>query len=253
MLLMFYGEAQAAIHHERFGKLAGFAAEDLIDLLHGSDIGRGTVVDLGCGSGIAARRLFDAGYDVMGVDISPDMINIARQAAPSASFSVGTLYDFQLPIDCVGVLASGEAMNYGTDPNAGAAAFRELAVRVREALIPGGWWLFDISGPGRAPPAPGTKQFHRHDDWCLGMTAVESSEGDRLDREITIFTKNPDNNYQRIEEYHVLHLFKADDTATALKNAGFVVELLDDYRSAPFVLHLPGWFVVKAQNADPRL
>jgi SAM-dependent methyltransferase len=241
---VFYGPEQAGIHHRRFGRLAATAADHLLAVLAGAGHHGGTVVDLGCGSGILAARLTAAGYDVLGVDLSPDMVAIATATAPQARFVVGSLHDVDLP-PCVAVTAVGEALDYAADPAAGPEAVARLAGRVAAALAPGGVWLLDVSGPGRAGPTGTSKQFHRHDDWCLGMTATESAGGTRLDREVTIFTAEADGRYRRVEEHHVLHLYERGEMAATLRAAGFAVEVLDDYRSAggPGV---PGWYVVEA-------
>lgn len=44
------------------------------------------VLDLGSGSGITAKFLIDHGLKVLGVDISPDMVNLARKQAPMGCF-----------------------------------------------------------------------------------------------------------------------------------------------------------------------
>jgi methylase of polypeptide subunit release factors len=46
----------------------------------------GTVVDLGCGSGILASIVSQAGYRVIGMDISDAMVAIARERAPESEF-----------------------------------------------------------------------------------------------------------------------------------------------------------------------
>ncbi len=73
----FYGREQAAIHHERFGDLALDAARTLAGLLVSRGLIAGLVTDLGCGSGILASTMSDLGYDVLGIDISPDMLALA--------------------------------------------------------------------------------------------------------------------------------------------------------------------------------
>src|SRR5436190_7756662 len=93
----FYGPEQAGIHHERFGRLAARAADLLLRELASADLRTGTVVDLGCGSGILARRMTDAGYDVLGVDVSAAMLDIARAQAPKARFVEAPLLDAELP------------------------------------------------------------------------------------------------------------------------------------------------------------
>ncbi|MET7800851.1 class I SAM-dependent DNA methyltransferase [Streptomyces decoyicus] len=45
------------------------------------------VLDLGCGTGLpTARQLADAGHRVVGIDLSPSMVALARENAPDADF-----------------------------------------------------------------------------------------------------------------------------------------------------------------------
>lgn len=60
----------------------------LIDQLSGS----GRVLDLGCGSGLpSAKQFVDAGLDVVGVDESAKMLDLAREHAPGAELVHGDL------------------------------------------------------------------------------------------------------------------------------------------------------------------
>ena len=58
--------------------------------------GAGPVVDIGCGPGYVTHHLNQAGLDVSGIDLSPEMIAIARRDYPDLSFEVGTMTDLQL-------------------------------------------------------------------------------------------------------------------------------------------------------------
>ena len=60
----FYGAEQAAIHHGAFGGRAADAAALLIERLGVAGLSEGRVTDLGCGSGILAAALLQAGYAV---------------------------------------------------------------------------------------------------------------------------------------------------------------------------------------------
>ena len=91
-----YGYDLARVHHESFGDLAGAAAGTMLASLRRGGVGKGLVVDLGCGTGILARRLSDAGYDVLGVDYSADMLRIARSHAPRAKFLHSSIFDAEL-------------------------------------------------------------------------------------------------------------------------------------------------------------
>lgn len=53
--------------------------------------GRGPVADLGCGPGWFTERLAAKGLDAFGVDLSPGMIDRARQAYPHLRFAVGSM------------------------------------------------------------------------------------------------------------------------------------------------------------------
>ncbi|MXM67708.1 methyltransferase domain-containing protein [Streptomyces sp. HUCO-GS316] len=54
------------------------------------------VLDLGCGTGVpTARQLTDAGFDVVGVDLSGGMVDLARQYVPAATFHQLDLADLR--------------------------------------------------------------------------------------------------------------------------------------------------------------
>jgi len=70
------------------------------------DVGGGPVADVGCGPGYVTRYLHDAGVDAFGIDLSPEMIAIARRDYPGLRFEVGTMTDLALADNSVaGVLA----------------------------------------------------------------------------------------------------------------------------------------------------
>jgi SAM-dependent methyltransferase len=92
------------------------------------------VIDLGAGSGITARALTDAGYEVLGVELSPDMVEFARRRTPAARFVRSSLLDADLPA-CVAVTAIGECLNYAADPRAGHRQLVPLFARIHQALV----------------------------------------------------------------------------------------------------------------------
>src|SRR4051794_791760 len=106
-----YRAALAHIHDDGFGFIATGAAKLLLAGLDLNRIREGLVVELACGSGISSRMIVDGGFDVMGFDISPDMIDLAKERVPDARFEVESLYDAELP-ECVAATGIGEAFNY---------------------------------------------------------------------------------------------------------------------------------------------
>ena len=74
------------------------------ELVHGAE--GGPVADVGCGPGYVTGHLHDAGLDVFGIDLSPEMIAIARRDYPRLRFEVGTMTDLDLADDSVvGIVA----------------------------------------------------------------------------------------------------------------------------------------------------
>ncbi|UOZ06267.1 class I SAM-dependent methyltransferase [Amycolatopsis sp. WQ 127309] len=66
----------------------------------------GPVVDVGCGPGHFTAHLVSLGLDASGVDLSPSMIELAREAYPDVGFEVGSMTDLPRPDASVaGVLA----------------------------------------------------------------------------------------------------------------------------------------------------
>jgi len=234
----FYGTDQAWIHDVRFGDLAESAARLTIGRLRAAGLGGGMVLELGCGSGISAAAFTAAGYDVVGIDLSPAMVDLARPRAPSATFTVGSLWDVEPPAELVAVTALGEVLGYVTDPRAGLAPLEALFGRLRSSLVPGGVLTFDVATAGRMGPTGAREVFHDHDDWVLRMKGRLTDDG-LLERDITIFRlvrhsdggrEQADGCWRRTDEVHRLVPYEANDVTDALHGAGFtVVEERDDY------------------------
>src|SRR5918994_2188580 len=130
-----YGEDLAYIHDVGHAEFALQTAPGILEILAQSGIHEGLVVDLGCGSGLLARELLDAGYGVLGIDISEAMVELARRRAPEAEFRVGSLFEVEIP-PCAAVTAVSEVLNYLFD--AENEDLGRLFQRVHDALVPGG-------------------------------------------------------------------------------------------------------------------
>jgi len=225
-----YRDDLAFIHDAGFGHFAASAAGVLLDALKNKGVRTGTVVDLGCGSGILSQAVSDAGYDVLGVDLSSAMLDLARQRAPRAEFRQGSVLDTELP-PCVAVTAVGEIVNYLFDTTNGVRKLRRLFRRVHAALVPGGVFLFDIATPGRVPHPSGVWKSHvGAADWSVLVTAEEDRKRNLLTRHIVSFRKVGEL-YRRDEEVHRLRLIPRTDAAKMLREVGFRVRVLRAYGS----------------------
>lgn len=58
-------------------------------------LGRLRIMEIGCGLGVFTRQIHDAGFDVLGIDISATAIKKARLRNPGVNFKTGDILDFQ--------------------------------------------------------------------------------------------------------------------------------------------------------------
>ena len=218
-----YDEDLAYIHHEGFGDYARSAAEGLLAALAGRGVASGTVVDLGCGSGIWLSRLIEAGYDAVGVDQSTAMLELARNVAPEAELHLCSITDFALP-PCDAVTALGEVLCYFTaedSPPDLAAVFG----RVGEALRPGGVLAFDLLVEGERMAYASAR---KGEDWAILLEVTENLEPRVLSRDQTIFRKQG-GLYRRSQEIHRVRVCSPAEVTAELKAAGFQVETSPAY------------------------
>jgi SAM-dependent methyltransferase len=218
-----YSSDLAYIHDVGFGDFARDAAGGLLALLRRAGISDGLVVDLGCGSGIWARELLRAGYQVLGVDISPAMTSLARKNAPSARFVTASFLDVKLPA-CVAVTAVGECFNYAFDQSNGLRRLQQLFRKVHDALMPGGMFVFDVAVPQEAPT--NRRTFREGEGWAV--LAESTQNGATLVRTITSF-RLTSTLYRRTREIHRLRLYKEKTLANALRRAEFEVQIARGY------------------------
>ncbi len=222
-----YRDDLAYIHDAGFGGIARAAAPVLLDALQRQRILGGLVVDLGCGSGLLAQAVSDAGYEVLGIDISEAMAALARKCVPRGQFRVESLLSAAIP-PCVAVAAVGECLNYLFDESNNLKALAQLFRRVYHALAPDGLFLLDVAGPGRVP-GPGSRRFFAEgDDWAVLSVNEEDRRHEILTRRITSFRK-VGNLYRRDHEIHRQRLLKRQELALTLRKTGFRVRILAGY------------------------
>jgi SAM-dependent methyltransferase len=224
-----YQNDLAYIHDNGFGGFARSSAPGLLSLFRQNGITEGVIVDLGCGSGISARALADSGYEVVGVDISPAMIELARQRVPEATFHVQSFAEFPMPA-CRAVTALGEVFNYQFDPKNSLRTLRRVYQGVFDALTPQGLLVFDVGEPGRCKGR--TQRFMEGNDWACLVEYRQDVARQQLTRRIVSFRKVGDS-YRRQEEMHTQQLYPGTSIARMLRKLGFRVRLMRNYGDSP--------------------
>lgn len=78
----------------------------LLDCLAELTHGRGIVADIGCGPGQIARYLADHGAEAMGIDLSPEMAQLAQRLSPDIPFRQGDMLALDLEDNSLGGIAA---------------------------------------------------------------------------------------------------------------------------------------------------
>ncbi|HUP65607.1 MAG TPA: class I SAM-dependent methyltransferase [Thermoanaerobaculia bacterium] len=211
-----YAEDLAWVHHEGFGQFALKAAPWIIRNLRGAGFESGRIVDLGCGSGLLARELTAAGYEVFGIDGSAAMVELARTVAPEAAFEVGTAAGSTLP-PCQAIVALGEVLAYAPAGEGGRESLGRFLARARQALPPGGLLLFDLLIRGREKLAH--RDWTEGPDWAV-LIDVDESDEEFLVRTITTYRRIGES-FRRSRETHLVRIFERKEVVRALRLAGF--------------------------------
>jgi SAM-dependent methyltransferase len=142
--------AESVSEYDRFAEIYNrWMAEDfcrralpVIDkLLLQSLPSRSHILDLCCGSGQMAGALVRRGYEVTGLDASPEMLRLAQENVPEAEFFVADAREFHSPRRFDAAISTFNSLAH-------IPTIQELArvfCNVRQALRTGGAFLFDLS------------------------------------------------------------------------------------------------------------
>jgi len=124
-------------YDDKLGFVSALAA-DLIELLAPAPGER--VLDVGCGTGDLAHRIAQRGAEVVGIDISPEMVAMAQSKYPHIRFEVADAQNYRSDGSFDAVF-SNAALHWMRRP-------RRVLESVRSALRPGGRFVAEFGGKG---------------------------------------------------------------------------------------------------------
>lgn len=181
-----------------------------------------TVLDLACGTGSLTRELALRGYEMIGVDRSPEMLSQAaeknRGAAPvEPIFLCQSMEKLDLYGTVDACVCCLDSVNYVTDPKKLRRAFE----RVRLFLAPGGLFLFDINSPAKLEGLDGQVFLDETEDtYCVWRAEFSRRICSYF---MDIFRLDEaTGQWDRGEELHRERAYSVPELTTMLSEAGFV-------------------------------
>lgn len=196
---------------------AAWAAR-LAALLARRSIGEGLVLDLACGTGTVTRALALRGYEMLGCDRSPEMLDVAR--ARCADLPVPPVWVCQdmKELDLYGTVRAAvcclDSVNYLTEPGDLLRAFR----RVRLFLEPGGVFLFDVKSEALFREQGGTVSVYEDAD-LFSVWQYGAPRRGLAVHQVDIFQKNGEQ-YKRFTEEHFQRVYTLAALEKTLADAG---------------------------------
>lgn len=195
------------------------------------DVNPNLVCDLACGTGNITIPLSKRGYDMTGVDISSDMLNIAREKADGLDilFLNQSLTDLDLFGTMGAFLCMIDGLNYILPPK----SLLKLFTRIKTCFIDdGGLFIFDISTEHKLKNVIGSNTFIHSDKNIFYTWQNRFVDKTKLsDMFLTFFVKDGDK-YSRFEERHIQRAHSVSELTLLLKKAGF--KTVDTYDELTF-------------------
>lgn len=189
------------------------------------------VLDLACGTGSMSMLLAQAGYGVLGVDISEEMLTVAAQKAANLDiappfFICQPMQRLRLPYKVDAVCCFLDSLNYVTEPEDCRKAFH----RVYNALEDGGVFFFDINTPFKLRGLDGQVFLDENEDSYCVWRAEFDREENICYYGIDLFRRK-NALWERSFEQHCEYAYEPEELVQWLKEAGFSrIELFGDRR-----------------------
>lgn len=208
-------------YYDRFTDDVGYAAwADFFErLFRREGMEPKLVLDLACGTGSLTKILAERGYEMIGVDASPDMLMQAMNNTMDCEPRPLFLNQRMEVLDLYGTvdvcLCCLDSVNYVTDP----VLLQKAFDRVHLFLEPGtGLFAFDVNTPEKFARIDGNSYVREDDDvFCVWQAAAEDG---LCAYQFDIFERDGDA-WLRAQETHEERIYPLESLTAMLGKAGF--------------------------------
>ncbi len=195
-------------------------ADYVSSLLAENGVEDGCVLDLACGTGRLTALLAKKGYDMIGTDISGDMLSLAMNNAFDAGVNILFLCQSMQNLDLYGTVDAAvctlDSINHLTDSADVLRTFK----RVSLFLNPGGVFVFDVNTvfKHREILADNTFVYDLDEVFCVWQNTYNKSSN-IVDIELNIFEKDG-RAYRRRTEAFSERAYEPEELKELLGKAG---------------------------------
>lgn len=183
------------------------------------------VLDLGCGTGSITNILATRGYDMIGVDISVDMLNVAREKSIEKGLDVLYLCqdvcEFELYGTVDAIICTLDVLNYVTDKEKLSWVFK----LVRNYLNDDGIFIFDMNTPHRLENILGNNTMIYEQDGVV-YTWDNRYENSISTQYLTFFCETENGLYERFDETHIQRAYKTEELTEELSKNGLKIDAI---------------------------
>ena len=213
-------------------------ADFLQEILQKEGINDGLVLDLGCGTGSMTEELAGRGYDMIGVDNSEDMLEIAMEKRQESGHDIlyllQDMQEFELYGTVRAVVSVCDSVNYVTEKEELEQVFR----LVNNYLDPGGIFVFDFNTEYKYREVLGDRTIaENREDSSFIWDNYYYEEEHMNEYELTLFIQEADQKelYHKYQETHFQSTYTLEEIRELLEKSGlrFVAAYEDYTKEAP--------------------
>ena len=189
----------------------------------------GLVVDLGCGTGTLTKILADKGIDTIGVDMSFEMLEVARNKCEfcekTPMFLCQDMRELELFCTVGAVISMCDCINYLLTTDDLLTTFK----LVNNYLYPRGLFIFDFNTVYKYRDVIGdTTIAENRIDGSFIWENFYYEEEQINEYDLTIYKKDDEDKYIRFEETHIQRGYEPETIIELVKNAGMEVVIAFD-------------------------
>ena len=179
-----------------------------------------TAIDLACGTGSVALLLAEKYQQVLGVDMSEEMLTVAQQRAVEAGgypmFICQKLQDLRLPKAVDLAVCALDGLDYILDPK----DCENAICRVYKALNPGGIFIFDVNTPEKLRAMDGQVFLDEDEDVYCVWRGEFDEQTNICSYGMDLFQRHGDV-WRRSFEEHQEYAYTVEQLTEFLRSAGF--------------------------------